>query len=376
MAILKERLKRRNESGGYDTIYLETNSSVVLMSDGTSLETKFNEISNEIKNISSGPALSDTAPLINGTASAGTATTASRSDHVHPTDTTRAASSHNHAASDITSDTLVISRGGTGLTASPSMLTNLASTTAANILVASPRPGVTGTLPLANGGTGKTTSPLALYALINGSTALASTGLADGDYIPIGDVSASTGKKVTLANLKAYLKTSGALVFDDDVASVEIGSIISWAGYNWLVVHRNTSNNTITCCLNKVTTSTKSNIKLSTLQSFIETLPQSSLTRAVSKSVKYYHGTYDDDGNEDYTTYNSKVWFASYSEIYNNTFSYFTTLNNRIATTETGITNASWHLADSAYVTGTGALQSNTGAGSYYIRPFVTLSAS
>ena len=50
--------------------------------------------------------------------------------------------------------TLPIAQGGTGLTASPSMLVNLGSTTAANVLVASPRPGVTGVLPVANGGTG------------------------------------------------------------------------------------------------------------------------------------------------------------------------------------------------------------------------------
>ena len=52
-----------------------------------------------------------------------------------------------------------IADGGTGLTASPSMLTNLASTTADNVLKANPRPGVTGTLPIANGGTGATTAP-------------------------------------------------------------------------------------------------------------------------------------------------------------------------------------------------------------------------
>ena len=52
--------------------------------------------------------------------------------------------------------TLPVGSGGTGLTASPSMLTNLGSTTAADILTASPRPGVTGTLPVANGGTGQT----------------------------------------------------------------------------------------------------------------------------------------------------------------------------------------------------------------------------
>lgn len=68
-----------------------------------------------------------------------------------------AASSHTHAASDIASGTLGVARGGTGVTSNPSMLTNLASTTAASVFAASPRPGVTGTLPVANGGTGQTT---------------------------------------------------------------------------------------------------------------------------------------------------------------------------------------------------------------------------
>lgn len=53
--------------------------------------------------------------------------------------------------------TLAIARGGTGMTANPSMLTNVGSTTAANVFQASPRPGVTGTLAVANGGTGVTT---------------------------------------------------------------------------------------------------------------------------------------------------------------------------------------------------------------------------
>lgn len=52
---------------------------------------------------------------------------------------------------------LPIVNGGTGLAAAPSMLTNLASTTAASPLQASPRPGVTGTLPIGRGGTGATT---------------------------------------------------------------------------------------------------------------------------------------------------------------------------------------------------------------------------
>lgn len=49
-----------------------------------------------------------------------------------------------------------VNKGGSGLTSSPSMLTNLASTAAATIMQVSPRPGVTGTLPIGNGGTGGT----------------------------------------------------------------------------------------------------------------------------------------------------------------------------------------------------------------------------
>lgn len=86
----------------------------------------------------------------------------------------KAASSHNHSAANITSGTLPLTRGGTGLTAAPSMLTNLGSTAAASPLQASPRPGVTGTLPLGNGGTGATTAAAALKALI-GSTAIGSS---------------------------------------------------------------------------------------------------------------------------------------------------------------------------------------------------------
>lgn len=69
-----------------------------------------------------------------------------------------AAASHNHSAANITSGTLTVARGGTGLSASPSMLVNLASTSAGTVFEASPRPGVTGTLGIANGGTGATTA--------------------------------------------------------------------------------------------------------------------------------------------------------------------------------------------------------------------------
>lgn len=68
----------------------------------------------------------------------------------------KANSTHNHSASNITSGTLPPIRGGTGLSSNPSILVNLASTRVATLFSSSPRPGVSGVLPLANGGTGVT----------------------------------------------------------------------------------------------------------------------------------------------------------------------------------------------------------------------------
>lgn len=72
-----------------------------------------------------------------------------------------------------------------------------------------PASGLTGTVAIANGGSGATTAAAALYAFVNGSTALTSSGIADGDYIAICDVSAATGKKITVANLRTALGSSG-----------------------------------------------------------------------------------------------------------------------------------------------------------------------
>lgn len=59
-------------------------------------------------------------------------------------------------AGNISSGTLAVARGGTGITSNPSMLVNLGSTSAASVFAASPRPGITGTLGIGNGGTGAT----------------------------------------------------------------------------------------------------------------------------------------------------------------------------------------------------------------------------
>lgn len=86
MAVLKQRLKRKNSSGSYDTIYLENIATNIKISDSDStlLSAKISSM--------------DTA--IAGKQAAGS----------------YAAASHNHSASNITSGTLAVARGGTGQT--------------------------------------------------------------------------------------------------------------------------------------------------------------------------------------------------------------------------------------------------------------------
>lgn len=69
-----------------------------------------------------------------------------------------------------TTGVLPVANGGTGLSSSPSMLTNLGSTSAANVMAASPRPGITGTLGAGNGGTGQTSLQATRNAMGLGNT--------------------------------------------------------------------------------------------------------------------------------------------------------------------------------------------------------------
>ncbi|MBQ1729188.1 MAG: collagen-like protein [Oscillospiraceae bacterium] len=61
------------------------------------------------------------------------------------------------------------------------------------------------TVPLTKGGTGQTTAAKGLYALINGATAITAASVADTDYIGLDDVSATTGKKMLISELKTLL---------------------------------------------------------------------------------------------------------------------------------------------------------------------------
>ena len=118
------------------------------------------------------------------------------------------------AASKITSGTLSVARGGTGVTANPSMLVNLGSTSAASVFAASPRPGVTGTLPVARGGTGVTTIDALKSALgiVSGGCKMAYgsgvslSGLSFTPYVAIliGQYSASVTGYYTWVAIKGY----------------------------------------------------------------------------------------------------------------------------------------------------------------------------
>ena len=61
-------------------------------------------------------------PTMAGTAAPGTSTRLARADHVHPTDTSRAAASHTHAAADVTSGTVATARLGSGSASSSTFL--------------------------------------------------------------------------------------------------------------------------------------------------------------------------------------------------------------------------------------------------------------
>lgn len=76
------------------------------------------------------------------------------------------------------------------------------------------------TTSISRGGSGQTTAAGALYAFIDGATALATTGLATGDYLGIGDVSAATGKKATIADLADFLASSL------DMTKITVGSYV------------------------------------------------------------------------------------------------------------------------------------------------------
>ena len=80
------------------------------------------------------------------------------------------------------------------------------------------------TIPINKGGTNGTSANQAMYNLINGMSTL--TSAADGDYIPIQDVSAgsSGGRKITVANLLGNISSGGTNLFVESFIYTGTGS--------------------------------------------------------------------------------------------------------------------------------------------------------
>ena len=147
MATLKQRLHRKNSSGTYDTIHLETSADLIV---GTL-----------------------------GVAHGGTGATDAATAR---TNLGAAASSHNHSAANITSGTLPISRGGTGATTAANARTNLGAAASSHTHPASQV--TAGTLP----------------------SGVVATNSTDYSTSRIRNIRAGTGAAPTLANGEIYLQ--------------------------------------------------------------------------------------------------------------------------------------------------------------------------
>jgi hypothetical protein len=100
-------------------------------------------------------------PLINGTATVGTSLRYSRQDHVHPTDTTRAALASPTFTGTPRAPTAALGTNTTQIATTAYVKTEISNSTAAN---------VSGTVAIANGGTGQTTAANAINALVPSQT--------------------------------------------------------------------------------------------------------------------------------------------------------------------------------------------------------------
>ena len=230
MATLKERLNRKNSLGGYDTIYLETSSDLVKRPDGSTVEsalvtvnTKVTELNTTVENVTTNVTQQVQTIIQQGNAKHASSHASGGVDPITPASIGALASGGTAAAA-------------TKLATARTFRVNLGSTSSASFNgTANVTPGVTGVLGLGNGGTGKTTAPLGLYNLINGCTAISESAVVDTDVIPVGDVSAATAKKLTIADLKNMCSTSLQIITSD--IPRQPGGVCNWGGYNWTVVH-------------------------------------------------------------------------------------------------------------------------------------------
>ena len=125
MATLKQRLHRKNAAGTFDTVHLESSSDLILRPSGRTVEQDLADYLPRVQNNDNVP---QTLGWVRGSTKAYIGKKSISFDgHTHDdryyTESEvnnllsgKAASSHNHSASQITSGTLPVTRGGTGVT--------------------------------------------------------------------------------------------------------------------------------------------------------------------------------------------------------------------------------------------------------------------
>lgn len=360
MAVLKERLNRKNASGGYDTIYLETSSDIVIRPDGTTVEATLTTIKNDLTQVQSD--LADVGGDIQQQVT--TIITGGNAKH---------ASTHASGGSDpITPGAIgALSSGGTAaaatkLATSRTIQTNLGSTSAASFNgTTNVSPGVTGILGLGNGGTGKTTAPLGLYALINGSSAITGASLADTDVIGVGDVSAATGKKVTIAELKSIMGGGGST---PSTSAPSVGGTVNMGAFDWICVHTDSSYYYLM---------TKYVIGSTVFGQ--NTTYDGSTAALMCLLFGTAIGVWGNDRFGEITVNGVKGYchLASYEQM-NGGFSYFNSNSRRIATNMSGTAQYYWtsspNSSSHVYSVYTdGSIHSNNPSYTYGCRPFVAL---
>ena len=153
-------------------------------------------------------------PVMDGTASAGDATTWARGNHVHPTDTSRAAAVHTHAADAIVSGTLAAARGGVPTGGTAGQVLAKASNSDNDLEWVAQTGGSTGTpTALYNDATG-TTGTVTLSASANNYSYMRIYYKKNGDSNACGsvDVYQPNGKIVSLVLVNPYDAAESQLV--------------------------------------------------------------------------------------------------------------------------------------------------------------------
>ena len=379
MATLRQRLNRKNAAGGYDAVYLETSSDLVLRPDGTTVEFALANVKTEVNNI----------------VQAGVAPTSHAAEHatggkdpITPVSIGAAAVEHSHtgfAASDHTHNYAGAGTPGGAATTAVKLQTkrtlkvNLASTTAVEFDGSSNvTPGVSGILPAANGGTGRTDGAAVKLATgrtvrVNLASTTAPTFDGTGNITPgvtgiLPVANGGTGAS-SLPDFKEDLGlTTGGIELD---LSPGPGSLVKWGGYYWIVVHKHSGVLYLAldhiyemCRFGSNNTYMGSNLA-ARCTAFANTIPAATLNKAQNTTV---NGV------------TAKIFVCSYEQA-NGGFDYFAVQGQRICKDANGAAQVWWTSSPSSsnvyYVNTDGGIDDgNYGpTNTYGFRPFVAVSA-